>query len=109
MIFDFLLGSQVGLPWHKSGSPGATPGGQHHNFHTNLKIVSNFLVARLGYQQPKSGSPSKFKVAWGYRATTKSYTEPRIDQSIIAFFNFPVLLKLSFCPLFSDDPFRTNR
>ena len=30
-----------------------------------LKKVLNFLVAKLGYQQPKSGTPSKFQVAWG--------------------------------------------
>ena len=39
-----------------------------------LKNPLNILVAKLGYQQPKSGSPSKFQVAWGYWATTKSYT-----------------------------------
>ena len=39
-----------------------------------LKNPLNFLVAKSGYQQPKSGSPSKFQVAWGYRATTESYT-----------------------------------
>ena len=32
------------------------------------------LVAKSGYQQPKSGNPSKIQVAWGYWATTKSYT-----------------------------------
>ena len=59
-IFWCLLYLVVGLPWHKSGSQNATSGGQHHNFDTNLKIVSNFFVAKLGYQQPKSGSPGKF-------------------------------------------------
>ena len=39
-----------------------------------LKKVLNFLVAKSGYQQPKSGSSNKFHVAWGYRATTRSYT-----------------------------------
>ena len=43
---------------------------QHCNFHTNLKKVLNVLVAKLGYQKPKSGSPSKFYLAWGYRSTT---------------------------------------
>ena len=52
MIQDVLLGSQVGLPWHKSSSPSATPGGQHRNFHTNLKIVSNFLVASPATRLP---------------------------------------------------------
>ena len=33
------------------------------NFHTNLKKVLNFLVAKSGYQEPKSGSPNKFQVA----------------------------------------------
>ena len=37
--------------------------------------VFKFLVAKSGYQQPKSGSPSKFQIAWGYRATTKPYTD----------------------------------
>ena len=40
-----------------------------------LKKVLNFLGAESGYQQPKSGSSSKFLVAWGYQATIKSYTE----------------------------------
>ena len=39
-----------------------------------LMKVLNFLVAKSGYQQPKSGSLSKCQVACGYRATTKSYT-----------------------------------
>ena len=39
-----------------------------------LKKLVNFLVVKSGYQQPKSGSPSIFQVAWGYWATTKSYT-----------------------------------
>ena len=38
----------------------------------NLWKVFNLLAASLGYQQPKSGSPSKFQVAWGYWAATKS-------------------------------------
>ena len=51
----------------KSSSQSASPWSQHCNFHTNLKKVLNFLVAKSGYHQPKSGSPSKFQVAWGYR------------------------------------------
>ena len=43
-------------------------------FAQTLKKVLSLLVAKSGYQQPKSGSPNKFQVAWGYRATTKSYT-----------------------------------
>ena len=43
-------------------------------FRQILKKVSHFLVAKSGYQQPKSGSQSNFQVAWGYQATTKSYT-----------------------------------
>ena len=43
-------------------------------FTQNLWKVFNLLVAKSGYQQLKSGSPSKFQVAWGYHATTKSYT-----------------------------------
>ena len=39
-----------------------------------LKKALNFLIAKWGYQQPKSGSASEFQVAWGYWATTKSYT-----------------------------------
>ena len=52
------------------------------NFHTNLKKILNFLVANSGYQEPKSGSPSKFQVAWGYRATTKSHTDRTITFAI---------------------------
>ena len=37
------------------------------------------MIAKLGYQQQKSGSPSKFQVAWGYWATTKSYTATTLD------------------------------
>ena len=43
-------------------------------FTSILKKVLNFFVAKSGYKQPKAGCPSKFQVAWGYRATTKSYT-----------------------------------
>ena len=42
------------------GNPNTSPGSQHWNIHTILKKVFNFLVAKLGYEQPKSGSPSKF-------------------------------------------------
>ena len=58
----------------ESGSPSASPCSQHWDFCTNFKESLSFLAR---YQQPKSGSPSKFQVAWGYRATTKSYTENR--------------------------------
>ena len=32
---------------------------------TQIKKVLNFLATKLGYQQPKLGSPSKFQVAYG--------------------------------------------
>ena len=44
------------------------------NFHTNLKKVLTFLVAKWVYHEPKSGSASKIQVAWGYQSTTKSYS-----------------------------------
>ena len=54
-------------------------GTRAHLGHTLLDVFSHFLDflmltnVKWGYQQPKSSSPSKFQVAWGYRATTKSY------------------------------------
>ena len=43
-------------------------------FTQTLKKVLNLFVAKSGYQKPKSGSPSKVQVAWGYWPTIKSYT-----------------------------------
>ena len=43
-------------------------------FRQILKKVLHFLVAKSGYQQQRTGSPNNFQIAWGYQATTKSYT-----------------------------------
>ena len=48
----FCLVARSGYHGIKSSSPSATPGGQHRNFHTNLKIVSNFLVASPATRLP---------------------------------------------------------
>ena len=65
----FCLLARSGYHGIQSGNLSTSPSGQNCNFHTNLKKVFNFLVAKSGYQEPKSGSLSKFQVAWGYRAT----------------------------------------
>ena len=43
-------------------------------FYIKSITMFKFLVAKLGYQVKIPGSPSTFQVAFGYRATTKSYT-----------------------------------
>ena len=75
-----------------SSSPSTSPGGQHLNtkhgtlFKQILKKVLNFLVAKLGYQQPQSGSPSKFQMSSGYRPTVNKFlteTDKNVDTTEI--------------------------
>ena len=75
---NFCMVTRSGYHGTESGSPSGRPCSQHWDFRTNFKESLKFLVqvfSKSGYQQPKSGSPSKFQVAWGYWATTKSYTD----------------------------------
>ena len=54
-VYDFktfCLVAKSGYHGKQSGSPSASPGGQHCNSHINLKKVLNFLVAKSGYKQP---------------------------------------------------------
>ena len=44
-------------------------------FYIKSTTMFKFLVAKLGYQVQIPGSPSIFLVAYGYGATTKSYTD----------------------------------